>query len=145
MNIKNVMKLFRYIPFCIASVLATAACNEEQKEPMGPEAVVEAFSRAVAAGDFETARTLCDTIGMKDYLENYQKTMDAMQKVDSSALAIAKSMLSGAVFEATKVDKDGEKRTVRYTVRTEGETKSKKATVRKEEGEWKVEAITDVI
>ncbi len=139
------MKLFRYIFICTAAVLATAACNEEKKETMGPEAVVEAFCRSVAAGDFEAACALCDTVGMKDYIDIYKKAMEAMQKTDSSALAIAASMLSGAEFEVTKIDKDGEKRTVHYTVRAEGNAKSKKATVRKEEGEWKVETITDAI
>ena len=38
-----------------------------------PEAVVEAFNRAVTAGDFAKAWTLVDSLGMKDYLDSYKK------------------------------------------------------------------------
>ncbi len=137
------MKTLRYILICTAAVLAAASCGK--KGAMGPEEVVEAFSRAVATGDFETARTLCDTIYMYDYIENYQKVMTSLQKEDSSAFAIAVEMISGAEFEVTGVDKNGEEKTVTYKFTADGNGKTKKATVKKEEGEWKVKSITDAI
>ena len=45
--------------------------NAEEKKAMGPEDVVEAFSKALASGDFENARCLCDSIAMKDYIEGW--------------------------------------------------------------------------
>ncbi len=119
-----------------------ASCNET-KDAMTPEEVVEAFSRAVAAGDFDAARALCDTAGMNGYLNNYMKVMDSLQKKDSCALAIAAETLAGAEFEVIGIGKDGDGRTVEYRLGVGGNEKTKKATVRKEEGEWKVTAITD--
>ncbi len=138
------MKIFKHIFICATAVLAMASCNEKKTE-MTPEAVVEGFYRAVAAGDFASARALCDTVSMEGYLMDYQMVMDSLQKEDSCATAIAASILAGAEFEVTGVDRDGDIRTVRYTLRTEGNTKDKKATVKKEEGEWKVTEITDAI
>ncbi len=112
---------------------------------MSPEEVVEAFSRAVAAGDFATAYELCDTVGMKDYIDNYREALTSLQKVDSSATAIAASMLSGAEFEVTDIDRDGETVSVRYRLEAEGNTKTKTATVKKEEGGWRVTSVTDRI
>ncbi len=138
------MKTLKHIFVCTAAVLATASCNE-QKEPMTPEAVVETFCRAVAAGDFDAARSLCDTVSMDDYLKNYQTAMNSLQKEDSCATAIAASMLSGAEFEVDGIEKNGDERIIRYTLAAEGNIKKKKATVAKEEGEWRVKEITDVI
>ncbi len=137
------MKLFKYIIIC-AGVLAMASCNEK-KAAMEPEEVVEAFCRSVAAGDFSTARALCDTVSMKDYLENYQEVMNSLQKEDSCALAIASEKLSGADFEVTGVERNGDARTIQYRLAAGGHEKTRKAAVKKEEGEWKVAEITDAI
>ncbi len=137
------MKLFKYIFICTAVMLAVS-CNETEKS-MTPEEVVENFCRSVAAGDFSTARTLCDTVSMKNYMDSFQNTMNSLQKEDSCALAIASSILSGAEFEVGKTEKDGENRIVHYTIKADGMTKSKTATVAKEEGEWRVKEITDAI
>ena len=48
-------------------------CNGSQSVEMGPAEVVEAFNRAVTAGDFGKASELCDTVSMKDYLESYKE------------------------------------------------------------------------
>ncbi|MBR2065219.1 MAG: DUF4878 domain-containing protein [Bacteroidales bacterium] len=119
--------------------------NVEEKKEMGPEATVEAFNRAITAGDFATAHSLCDTVSMKGYLDSYIEAWETLQREDSSALAIASSLLSGAVLEISKVEKDGEGKAVYYTLETEGHRKERKATVKKEEGEWKVQEITDAI
>lgn len=117
--------------------------DAEEKKAMGPEAAVEAFCRAVAAGDFETADELCDTVSMKGYLDEWRKVWNDLQKEDSSALAIASSMLSGAEIEVIRTERNGEKRTVLYRIEAEGNSKTRTATVKNEEGEWKVEEISD--
>ena len=117
--------------------------DAEEKKVMGPEAAVETFCRAVAAGDFETAGGLCDTVSMKGYLDEWRKVWNDLQKEDSSALAIASSMLSGAEIEVIRTERNGEKRTVLYRIEAEGNSKTRTATVKNEEGEWKVEEISD--
>ena len=117
--------------------------DAEVEKAMGPEAAVEAFCRAVAAGDFETADELCDTVSMKGYMDEWQKVWNDLQKEDSSALAIASSMLSGAEIEVIRTERNGDKRTVLYRIEAEGNSKTRTATVKNEEGEWKVEEISD--
>ena len=117
--------------------------DAEEEKSMGPEAAVETFCRAVAAGDFETAGGLCDTVSMKGYLDEWRKVWNDLQKEDSSALAIASSMLSGAEIEVIRTERNGEKRTVLYRIEAEGNSKTRTATVKNEEGEWKVEEISD--
>ena len=117
--------------------------DAEEKKAMGPEAAVETFCRAVAAGDFETAGGLCDTVSMKGYLDEWRKVWNDLQKEDSSALAIASSMLSGAEIEVIRTERNGEKRTVLYRIEAEGNSKTRTATVKNEEGEWKIEEISD--
>ncbi len=137
------MKFLKYI-FISLALLATVSCTGK-KETLTPEAVAEAFARSVAAGDFEAAKSLCDTASMNIYLENYREAMNSLQKEDSCALAIASSMLAGAEFEVTGTEKNGEERIIEYRISAEGFDRTRKATVKKEEGEWKVTAITDVI
>jgi hypothetical protein len=138
-------RILKYLIVATGMVMA-AGCggnNAEEKKAMGPEAAVETFCRAVAAGDFETAGGLCDTVSMKGYLDEWRKVWNDLQKEDSSALAIASSMLSGAEIEVIRTERNGEKRTVLYRIEAEGNSKTRTATVKNEEGEWKVEEISD--
>ncbi len=138
------MKYTLYVLICAVTAFLSVSCNVK-KEVLTPEEVVEQFCRSVAAGDFDTARALCDTASMKDYLENYHKTMASLQKEDSCALAIASSILSSAEFEVSDIKKDGEDRIIRYRIEAEGSEKTRTATVTKKEGEWRVTRITDAI
>lgn len=138
-------RILKYLIVAAGMVMA-AGCggnNAEEKKAMGPEAAVETFCRAVAAGDFETAGGLSDTVSMKGYLDEWRKVWNDLQKEDSSALAIASSMLSGAEIEVIRTERNGEKRTVLYRIEAEGNSKTRTATVKNEEGEWKVEEISD--
>ena len=120
--------------------------DSAKKGEMGPEAVVEAFNRAVTAGDWSVAEGLCNTVSMKDYLESHQEAWETLQKEDSTALQIAASLLSGAVLKFGKVEKDEDGRAVHYTLEADGHRKERKAIVKKNgEGEWKIENITDAI
>ncbi|MBR5013405.1 MAG: DUF4878 domain-containing protein [Bacteroidales bacterium] len=138
-------RILKYLIVAAGMVMA-AGCggnNAEEEKAMEPEAAVETFCRAVAAGDFETAGGLCDTVSMKGYLDEWRKVWNDLQKEDSSALAIASSMLSGAEIEVIRTERSGEKRTVLYRIEAEGNSKTRTATVKNEEGEWKVEEISD--
>lgn len=118
-------------------------CNSSQSVEMGPAEVVEAFNRAVTAGDFGKASELCDTVSMKDYLESYREAWDVLIAEDSTVLSIASSILQKAVIEVEEVQKEGDKRIVIYSLEADGHSKTRKAVVKKEEGAWRVEKITD--
>lgn len=118
-------------------------CNGSRSAEMGPAEVVEAFNRAVTAGDFDKASELCDTVAMKDYLESYKEAWDTLNAEDSTILSIASSILEKAVIKVEDVKKEGNKRVVLYSLEADGHSKTRKAVVRKEEGAWRVEMISD--
>lgn len=129
-------------------LLAAAGCGQRKAEKkaavMGPEETVEAFCRTMAAGKFEEAMSLCDTETMKGYIERYAQAWNMMAKKDSGATAIAASSLADADIMVEDIVKDGDRRTITYAIAAgEGMEKKKAATVRKEDGVWKVEKITD--
>lgn len=135
----------RYLYIIAAALLLSGGCRGGQQEAvLGPEDTVEAFFRATASGDMETARTLCDTAAMKVYLDNWTAAWEELEKQDSSALRIAAGILSESSFAVVKTEKDGERRAVTYTLESEENTKTRKAVLKKEEGEWRVEEVTDV-
>ncbi len=127
----------------MAALLSGCGGAEQKEQVLGPEAVVEAFCRAVAAGDMEQAEMLCDTVSMKAYLEGWTETWSELMRKDSSALRIASGILSESSFAVTKVVKDGDRRIITYTLETGDKSKNRSAVVRKEEGEWRVESVTD--
>lgn len=128
-----------------ATLLAGCKGGEGKKVDMGPEAVVEAFTRHIAAGEFDQALGLCDTTSMLDYIDQRIDTWERLQKKDSSVLAIASSLLAGAQFKVEKTEKTDIGRDVYYSIETDGHSKGKIATLVKEEGEWRVKMITDAI
>ena len=116
----------------------------EKRAEMGPEGTVEAFCRAVAGGDFAAAKALCDTVAMKPYIDSYAEALTSQTKKDGGAAAIAAESLSMMEFTTDDIVKDGDSRKVHYTIAgPEGMIKKKTATVKKIEGVWKVEEITD--
>lgn len=119
--------------------------NGSKESEMGPEAVVEAFSRAVASGDFEKAAELCDAVSMTAYMNSYQEAWESLHKKDSCVLGIASSILSDAQIKIEDTEKKDGQRIVRYTIETAGHTKTKTATLKKGEKGWIVEKITDAI
>lgn len=132
-----------------ATLMLVAGCGEkkekkEQEQVQGPAETVEAFCRAVAAGDFGKAKELCDTVAMKGYIETYMEAMETMAISDSGAVAIAAATLAEGQFTVDDMTRDGDSRQVSYTIGAgDGMNKKKTATVRKTEGVWKVEEITD--
>lgn len=141
---KNILK---YAAVAAIASLSIISCrvNRESKMEMDPKEVVETFSRAIASGDFEKASSLCDTVSMRTYLENWISIRKEMEEKDSSILAIASSILSEAGITIESSEKTETGRAVYYRIEAEGKSKRKMAALKKEEGEWRVEAITDVI
>ena len=110
----------------VAGLVILAGCGGSNEKAMGPEATVEAFCRAVTAGQWSQAEALCDTVSM-----------------NSCALAIAESILADTVMTVEEVSKEDDRRVVSYTLAADGNSKTRKATLKKEEGAWRVERITD--
>ena len=139
----------RFIVSAMTTVvtLMVAGCGEgkeKKAEVTGPAETVEAFCRAVAAGEFEKAKELCDTVAMKVYIDTYAEAMETMVRRDSGAVAIAAARLAAGRFTVDDKTRDGDSRQVSYTIDAgDGMSKKKTATVRRTEGVWKVEEITD--
>ena len=128
----------------VAAMMAAGCGQRSESVEMGPGETVEAFCKALAGGDSETAMELCDTAAMNGYIRNFVEALDMQMQADSCVAMIAAGMVSQAEISVDEVVKDGDRRIVHYTVRvSEDMTKTKSAKVRKEEGAWKVEAITD--
>lgn len=117
--------------------------DAEEKKAMGPEEVAEQFCRAVAGGEFEQARELCDTVAMKDYLNEQKATWKMLEQVDSSAFSIASEMLKNIDFTVEDIVKEGEERHLFTSIGFNGSNKGKLIILKKEEGEWKVSQIAD--
>ena len=139
-------KIMNYLAAAAAAMmLISCGGNGSGEKEMGPEEVVEAFNRAITAGDFASAKELCDTMAMKAYIDSHMEAWDMLQKEDSSALDIASALLSGAVLKVEKTEKTDEGRAIYFTLEADGRSKIRKAEVKKVEGAWRVEAITDAI
>lgn len=139
------IKTLKYIALiCSSGLLLSCGGNDaEDKKAMEPEEVVKAFTSAVAGGDFAGALELCDTVAMKGYIEERQNEWHMLEMKDSSVYAIAAHMLEGTETEITEVIKEGNSRHMFYTVSFGGKEKEKVMILQKEEGEWKVKAISD--
>lgn len=129
----------------VTVMMVAAGCGQRSESvEMGPGETVEAFCKALAGGDLEAARELCDTVTMNGYIRNFVEALDMQMQADSCVAGIAAGMLTQAEFAVDEVAKEGDRRIVHYTVKvSEDMTKKKTAKVRKEEGVWKVEAISD--
>lgn len=143
-DMKNII---RNIIGILAACALLAGCKggEEKKAAPGPEAVVETFTRLIATGEFEQALGLCDTTSMKAYIDNCREVREKLEKKDSSALAIASSILAEAEFKVERTEKTDIGRNVYYTIEVEGQSRQKMAELGKEEGEWRIGKITDAI
>ena len=127
-----------------AAVMAVACGGNGGGRADGPEAIVEAFSKAVAAGQWDEAYGLCDTLSMEEYISANQQAWESLEKADSNAMKIAAQLMKEISVEILDVEKGDKGRTVHYAIGVEELRKERKAVVEKnEEGAWKVTAITD--
>ena len=132
------------ISLVLAVAVAASGCGGEKKAE-GPEAAVEAFYEAVAAGDWETAEAFCDGDAMESYVGEYRKVREGLQQGDANALNIASSILEDLEVKVDRTERTDEGRMIYYSLEVGEFSKERKALVRKEEGEWRVMEITDVI
>lgn len=116
-----------------------------QNAAAGPEETVSAFYGALAEGDFDKASRLCDTLAMGEYIGRYASEWDRMaMQADSCTCAIACSLMTTMKTVIVSCGKKDDRTEVRYSLEASGyPQKDKKAVLRKEEGEWKIEAVTD--
>ena len=135
----------RKILMMVAVAVMAAACGGNGGgKADGPEAVVTAFSKAVAAGQWEEAYELCDTLSMKEYISANQQAWEYLEKADSNAMKIAAQLMADVNVEILDVEKVDGGRQVHYAIEIDEMRKERKAVVVKnEEGAWKVTAITD--
>lgn len=128
----------------VVIALLVGRCGRgEKKQETGPAQVVEQFCMAMASGDFSKAEELCFMDSMREYTETCSVVFDEHSKNNVKATAIAAEMLSDMTISISDVAKEGDRRLVFYSISYEGQTKEKIATLVKEEGEWKVAAITE--
>ena len=138
------MKSKIYIVALIGICTLMHGCRDaEEKKVMEPEEVAEQFCRAVAGGEFEQAWALCDTVTMRDYLNEQEASWNMLEQVDSSAFSIASEMLRNIDFTVEDIVKEGEERHLFTSIGFNGSNKGKLIILKKEEGEWKVSQIAD--
>ena len=131
----------------IAAVVAVLFLSGEEKADetikAGPEAVVIEFTEAMKAGDFKKAQKFCDPETMQEYLDAYMQKWEAMSIKDSSAFASTVRILGETTIEIGEVDMQDGVCFIDYTLRLDKNARKCRASMKKEEGEWKVTEITD--
>ena len=129
------------IAILILAAAFLAGCFRGRDFESGPESTLETFYKGLCAGDFDAAAELCHSPEMDGYIDKYRSTF---MKRDSTVRSIASDILSDMTVNVTDVEKNGHDRTIFYELTTtDGSSKEKVATLRKEEGAWKIEEITD--
>lgn len=126
----------------LVGMVALNGCGERSVE-MGPVETVEAFFKAVTAGDWAEAEALCDTVSMTEYIESNKAAWSRLERENSGAMAVTKSLIAQTSISIEEVKREDEKRIVTYTLVIEGLSKTCEATLKKEEGAWRVEKIQD--
>lgn len=131
----------------IAAVVAVLFLPGEEKAhetvKAGPEAVVIEFTEAMKAGNFEKAQKFCDPETMQEYLDAYMQKWEDMSIKDSSAFASTVRILGETTIEIGEVDMQDGVCFIDYTLRLDKNARKCRASMKKEEGEWKVTEITD--
>ena len=127
----------------VMGVMCLAGCGGKSVE-MGPAETVEAFCKAMTAGEWDEAEALCDPVEMREYIDGYKEALASVQASEGEKVAaIAEELIGEAQVAIDDVSRHDEKRIVTYTLSTDGMSKTRKATLKKEEGAWRVEKIDD--
>lgn len=141
--IMNISRLAAAIAIS-AGMIWVSSCGNEGEKALGPGETVEAFVRALTEGNTTELSPLCDTTSMKEYIEAFTGELERLQKDNSTIAAIAVKMISESEISIEEIIKEGDKRKVIYKISgPDGSCRCKTAIVKKEEGAWKVERITD--
>ena len=140
----SIKAVVRFGLMVVVSTLGLTGCRGGQKSvEMGPVETVEAFCKAVSMGQWDDAEALCDSLSMKEYIESQKQIRAQFEKEDEDAMKVVRSIMENTTVTVDDMHKADDKRVVTYTLETNGLSKTKKATLRKEEGAWRVEAITE--
>ena len=116
-------------------------CQQNGESKLGPDGTLEAFYKSLCVGDFEQAESLCELPSMEEYVNEFRS---AWEKNEGAIRTIASAILAEASIEITDTEQSGQNRTIFYKMTTtDGLSKEKIATLKKEEGAWKITAITD--
>jgi hypothetical protein len=107
------------------------------------------------AGDFDKAHSLCDVTSMKEYMDAYIQRWNTLSQKDSASFVSTKNLISdtevhlidklGAEFKKSDMQEEKGTCIVRYMIEMAGNQKECFATLRLEEGEWKITEITSEI
>ena len=124
-----------------AVAVVLTGCIQTREAALGPGETLETFYTNLFAGDFDEAESLCDTLGMQEYIGVLR---GAWEQTDSSVMTIVPAILSETTVSITDIVKNGQERTVFHKLTaTDCSDTEKIATLRKEEGGWKIKSITD--
>ena len=133
--------IMKRIAIILGIAAAVAACSQNNESVLGPEDTLEAFHKALYSGEFEQATALCDTLGMKEHIDSFRKIWESS---DAAITAIVSDIMSETQMKITDTKKSEEGRTIFYELTFDGKSKTKAASMKKEEGEWKIARITDL-
>lgn len=114
------------------------------KEGKTPGDTVAGFYEAINVCDFDTAAGFCDSLSMTEHLEAWAEEWKRLEKEDSSTFAIALSLLEDMKTVVIDSRKEGaDRRVLDFNLENGDNVKEKTAVLKKEEGEWKIEQLTD--
>ena len=108
-----------------------------------PEAALQEFYSSLTSGDFGKAADLCDQAAMESYLSSYKAEWEELKQADSTAHAEVMEMMKNTEIIVSEITEEEGRCQVTYRIEALGSTKIRTAELRKEEGEWLVEKITD--
>ena len=141
----------KYVYLAAIAILGVGACllfgngetSSREEKKLGPEAVVGEFFSAMKAGEFKTAEKFCNADSMTVYMNAYQQKWKKLSENNKGTFEETAKILS-----ETQIDFNGMQELdgvciVDYTLEMNGIQKMHQATLRMEEGEWKMVRITD--
>ena len=138
----SILISMKKIIFMIICAALTCGCG---KKAEGPEVVVEAFYKAVTAGDWDGAAKFWCSSEANDYIDALKNAWESLQTEDENALNMAAAVLSDVKVNIEKTEKTDQGKAIYYTLEVGEFCKRRKACVRKEEREWRVMEIIDAI
>lgn len=131
----------RILTAAFAAATLLMGCRQNGETKLGPDSTLEEFYRNLCSGQFTQAEGLCDKTAMEEYLNGFRS---AWEGNDSTTMAMASDILAEMSIEITDTEQNSQSRTIFYKLTAaDGQSKEKIATLKKEEGEWSITAITD--
>ena len=131
----------RRLLIAMAASVFIMGCQQNGENKLGPDDTLESFYRNLCSGAFEQAENLCDILSMEEYVNGFRL---AWEKNDSTIRTVASAILADVSIEIADTEQSGQNRTIFYKMTAaDGQSKEKIATLKNEEGAWKITAIID--